>query len=131
MLKLYFGNIQTTLSTLLAVAFAVFFAVVSARRGTISHWGLLTLAVFFLGLAMSIMSGMKDGMGTAASVIPVKHWVMTVLSVLGGLCFLAGILSLIFRNQAFWQTSFYLLSSFIILKVILTESFRIIQYLKQ
>lgn len=131
MLKLYFGNIQTTLSTLLAVAFAVFFALVSARRGTISHWGILTLVVFFLGLAMSIMSGMKDGMGTAASVIPVKHWVMTVLSVLGGLCFLAGILSLIFRNQAFWQTSFYLLSSFIILKVILTESFRIIQYLKQ
>ena len=47
LLKLYFGNIRTTLSTLPALAFAAFFADVSARRGSISHWGILTLAVFF------------------------------------------------------------------------------------
>lgn len=45
MLKLYFGNIQITLSTLLAVDFAVFFAVVSVRQGSISHRGILVLKV--------------------------------------------------------------------------------------
>ncbi len=48
-----------------------------------------------------------------------------MLCTLGGLCFLSGLLALIIRNQAYWRLSFYLLSSVIILKVLLTEAFRI------
>ena len=129
MLKLYFGSVFSTISTLLAVAFAVFFALVTARRASISHWGLLTLAMFILGLLMSMMSGMKDGMGSAASVIPNKHWMMTILCILGGLAFVSGLLALIVRNQVFWQVSFYLMSAIIILKVLLTEAYRIVHYL--
>lgn len=129
MLKLYFGSVFSAISTLLAVAFAVFFALVTARRASISHWGLLTLAMFLLGLIMSMMSGMKDGMGSPSSVIPLKHWMMTALCVLGGLAFLSGLLALIIRNQTFWQVSFYLMSSIIILKVLLTEAYRIVHYL--
>jgi hypothetical protein len=131
MLKLYFGNVPTIISTLLAAAFAVFFALVTAHRASITNWGILTLVVFFLGLAMSILSGVKDGVGTIASIIPAKHWVMIVLSILGGLCFLSGLLAIIIRNRAFWQVSFYLLSSLIIVKVLLTESFRIVEYLSK
>jgi hypothetical protein len=54
---------------------------------------------------------------------------MTVLCVLGGLAFLSGLLALIIRNQAFWQVSFYLMSSIIIVKVLVTEAFRIVHYL--
>lgn len=129
MLKLYFGSVFSAISTLLAIAFTVFFVLVTARRESISHWGLLTLVMFFLGLIMSMMSGMKDGMGSPASVIPMKHWLMTALCVLGGLAFLSGLLALIIRNQAFWQVSFYLLSAIIILKVLLTEVYRIVHYL--
>lgn len=129
MLKLYFGSVSSTISTLLAVAFTIFFTLVTSRRAGISHWGLLTLAMFILGLLMSMMSGMKDGMGTAASIIPMKHWMMTALCVLGGLAFLSGILALIIRNQTFWQVSFYLMSSIIILKILFTEAFRIVHYL--
>ncbi len=129
MLKLYFGSVFSTISTLLILAFTVFFVLVTARRTAISHWGLLTLAMFILGLLMSMMSGMKDGMATAASVIPNKHWMMTILCVLGGLAFLSGLLALIIRNQSFWQVSFYLLSAIIILKVLLTEAYRIVHYL--
>lgn len=129
MQKLYFGNVNTIISTLLVAAFAVFFSLVTRNRANISHWGILTLVMFFLGLAMSIMSGMKDGMGTAASILPSKHWITIVLMVAGGLGFLSGLLALIIRNQAYWQASFYILSSIIIVKVILTESFRIIHYL--
>ncbi len=131
MLKLYFGSVFSTISTLLAVAFAVFFTLVTARRTSITHWGLLTLAMFILGLVMSMMSGMKDGMGSPASVIPTKHWMMTALCVLGGLAFLAGLLALIIRNQNWWQVSFYLLSAIIILKVLFTEAYRIIHYLNK
>ena len=129
MQKLYFGNVNTIISTLLVAAFAVFFSLVTRNRANISHWGIFTLVMFFLGLAMSMMSGMKDGMGTAASILPSKHWITIVLMVAGGLGFLSGLLALIIRNQAYWQASFYILSSIIIVKVILTESFRIIHYL--
>lgn len=131
MLKLYFGSIHATISTLLFVAFVLFFAIVTTRRTEINHWGLLTLFMFILGLLMSMMSGMKDGMGSPASIIPNKHWVMTALCVLGGLAFLSGLLALIIRNQTFWQISFYLLSAIIILKVLLTEVYRIVHYLNK
>ena len=49
--------------------------------------------------------------------------------VLGGLAFLSGLLALIIRNQTFWQVSFYLMSTIIILKVLLTEAYRIVHYL--
>jgi len=129
MLKLYFGSVFSTVSTLLAVTFTVFFTLVTVRRTGISHWGLLTLAMFILGLLMSMMSGMKDGMGTATSIIPIKHWLMTILCILGGLAFLSGLLALIIRNQGFWLVSFYMMSSIIILKVLFTEVFRIVHYL--
>ncbi|HSK68083.1 MAG TPA: hypothetical protein VLA21_02345 [Candidatus Limnocylindria bacterium] len=130
MLKLYFGTLTAAISTLLAVAFAVFFAVVMSRRSSITHWGLLTLAMFVLGLAMSMMSGMKDGMGTAASVLPMKHWVTIALSVVGGLGMLTGVLALFIRNQGFWQAGFYALSAVIILKLVMTEAFRVVLYLR-
>lgn len=129
MLKLFFGSIQSTISTLLFIAFVVFFTLVTARRAEIAHWGSLVLCMFFLGMFMSMMSGMKDGMGTPASIIPMNHWMMIALCVLGGLGFLSGLTALIIRKQVFWQISFYLLSSIIILKVLLTETFRILHYL--
>ena len=129
MVKLYFGSVSAAISTLLALAFAVFFTLVTTRRSGITHWGLLTLAMFILGLAMSMMSGMKDGMGTPAAILPAKHWVTIALSVLGGIAFLLGLLALILRRQSFRQVSFYLLSSVIILKTLMTEAFRIVHYL--
>lgn len=135
MLKLYFGSVFSTISTVLATVFAVFLALVAPRRDSITHWGSLVLVLFFLGLAMSIMSGMRDGIGTATPLIPNKHWLVTVLCVLGGLAFLTGGAALFVHNQAFWQVSFYVLSAITILKTILKtilmEVFRIAQYVRR
>lgn len=131
MLKLYFGSISSIISSLQIVFFGVFFWLVTERRTNISKWGILVLIVFFFGLFMSMMGGMKDGMGTPVSVIPEKHWAMAVLCILGGLAFLAGIAAIIIRKQMYWQISFYLLSAIIILKVVVTEGYRIYTYLKK
>jgi len=131
MLKLYFGSVFSAISTLLATVFVVLLALVAARRDSITHWGILVLVLFFLGLAMSIMSGMKDGIGTAAPLIPSKYWLMTVLCLLGGLAFLIGGAALFVRNQVFWKVSFYVLSGIITLKTILVEVFRITQYMRR
>jgi cbb3-type cytochrome oxidase subunit 3 len=131
MLKLYFGNLNSILSTILILVFGVIFWQVLEKRTTITKWGLLVLVLFFLGLFMSMMSGMKDGMNTAASVIPEKHWTMAVLCILGGLAMLAGIVAIFIRRQAFWQINFYLLSAIIIVKTVVTEGYRIYHYFKR
>ncbi len=130
MLRLYFGSLYATVSTLLAAVFAAFFTIVVTRRGDITRWGLLTLFMFILGLAMAMMSGMKDGMSSPASVIPMKHWVAIALSVLGGVGMLLGVLALIIRSQGFWRAGFYALSAVVIVKLIMTEIFRIVRYLR-
>lgn len=130
MLKLYFGSTNSIISTLLIVVFGIFFGIVLAKRNSITHWGLLVLILFFLGLFMSIMSGMKDGMGTPASLIPNNHWMMAALCILGGLVFLIGIITLFIRKQDFWQVSFFMISGIIIIKILLTEGFRIANLLK-
>lgn len=131
MLKLYFGSISSIISSLQIIFFGVFFWLVTERRATISKWGILVLIVFFFGLFMSMMGGMKDGMGTPASLIPQKHWVMAALCILGGLAFIAGIAAIFIRRQIYWQVSFYLLSAIILLKVVVTEGYRIYTYLKK
>lgn len=130
MIKLYFGSVPSILSTLFIVAFAVFFGWVTARRASIGNWGTLVLVLFIFGLLMSFMSGTKDGIATEASVIPMGHWVMAALCILGGLAFLAGIIALFVRRQEFWQVSFYLLSGIVIAKTLLTEGFRIAAHFK-
>lgn len=129
-MKLYFGSTSSLISTLLLVVFGIFFGLVLSRRSTITHWGWLVLAMFFLGLFMSMMSGMKDGMGTAASLIPNNHWSMLVLCVLGGLAFLVALITLFVRRQDFWQISFYILSGIIIVKVLITEGIRIADFFR-
>jgi hypothetical protein len=126
MLKLYFGSIPSTISTVLVIIFCVFFGLVMNKRTQITHWGILVLLMFLLGLFMSMMSGFKDGTGTPNPVIPNNHWGMTVLCILGGIAFLVAIVALFVRKQDFWQISFYILSSVIIVKTLLTEVIRIV-----
>jgi hypothetical protein len=130
MLKLYFGSTFSILSTALLAVFVAFFWVTINRQGTISNWGVQVLLMMILGVTMSFSSGMRDGMGSPASVIPTNHWAMTVLCVLGGLAFLIGIVTLFVRKQDFWQIGFFLISFIIIAKVLLTEGFRLIDFLK-
>lgn len=130
MLKLYFGSVSSMISTVLILVFAVFFGVVMTRRSSITHWGILVLLVFMTGLFMSIMSGTKDGIGSASSVIPSNHWSMAALCILGGLSFLIAIIALFVRRQDFWQICFYTLSAVIIIKILLTEGYRVYSLFK-
>lgn len=130
MIKLYFSKATDIISLLLIIGFSVFFGVVNSRREGIEGWGRLVLVVFFVGLFMSMMSGMRDGMSTPSAVFPNNSWACILLSVLGGLAFVAGIVALIIRKQNFWQVSFYVLSSIIVVKTLLVEVYRIILHIK-
>lgn len=131
MLKLYLSGISNIISTLLIIGFGVLFGMTTARRNGINHWGVLVLVVFFTGLLMSMMSGMKDNMSTPTAIFQTGSMSMIILCILGGLCFIIGIIMIFLRRQDFWQIGFYMLSSIIIIKILLVESIRVITYLNK
>lgn len=131
MLKLYFGNTTSIISTILVIVFAILFGFVVVKKDVISHWGLLVLAIFFIGLFMSIMSGTRDGIAGPTPLFPASGWISIALSIGGALAFLMAIISLFKRSQDFWQLSFYILSGIIIAKTILVEVARIIMLIKK
>ncbi len=126
MLKLYFGNNLRRISTLLIFLFIALFTYVLQTQTETSRWGFPVFLMFALGLSMSIVSGLRDDMGKPESLIPVKHKVMTTLSLLGGLAFLVAILALFYRKQDFLELCFYALSAIIIVKVVVTEGYRLL-----
>lgn len=130
MFKLYFSSVSSIISMVLIIGFAIFFGLVNMRRGSINHWGVLVICIFFLGLSMSFLSGMKDNINTASAVIPANNWAMIILSILGGLAFMVGIATIFVRRQNFWQISFYTLSAVIMIKIAITEGYRIFTYIR-
>lgn len=127
MSSLYFSNPLTGISTALILLFALMFSIVTAKRAEIHHWGLLVAVLFFLGLSMSVLSGFKDRMGSASAVFPSSSpAVLTLLCILGGTAMVAGILMVFLRKQNIWKIGFYLLSAIMILKIVLTETVRIL-----
>jgi MFS family permease len=130
MLKLYFSKATDIISLILIIGFSVLFGVVNSRREGIQGWGKLVIVAFFVGLFMSMVSGMRDGMSTPAAVFPNNNWACILLSILGGLAFVVGVIALIIRKQNFWQISFYMMSGIIIVKTVLVEVYRIVLHIK-
>lgn len=131
MLKLYFSNISSIISSVLIVVFAVLLGMATARRNSVDNWGALVLCLFFMGLMMSIVSGTKDKVGTLTALFPINNWAFIVLSILGALAFIVEIIMIFIRKQDFWQFGFYMLSVIILIKIIIVEGIRIITYIKR
>lgn len=130
MFKLYFSSVPSIISTVLIIGFVIFASMVNVRSRSINHWGVLVICIFFLGLLMSFLSGTKDNINTASAVIPPNNWAMIILSILGGLAFIVGIATIFVRRQNFWQIGFYTLSAIIIIKIVITECYRILTYIR-
>jgi hypothetical protein len=128
--ELFFADVFTVISTALAFGFIVFFSSIVINNKQIEHWGWFVFLMLLLGLAMSIMSGMKDHVGTPEAIFSAGSKVILMSSILGGLAFLVGILSLIIRKQDFWRIAFFAVSGIIIIKILLVETSRIIIHLR-
>lgn len=126
MIKLFFGNIPTILSTGLIVVFVIFLKDVLSKDPQITKWSSLALRMFLLGFIMSAMSGVKDysGMEPAIQFGP-GNKAFIVLSVLGVIGILFGVWAFITKNQSAHRTIFYALSVIIIIKTVIVEVMRI------
>lgn len=130
MIHLYFGSISRVLSSGLILSAVIFMVYTFSQREI--QWGRTFTVLFFLGLFLSIMSGTRDGIGTAGG-FPTQGKLFIALCGLGILGFIVGIAALLskfFNTTIIFQYGSYLLMAVIVVKTFLVEAYRISQLLK-
>ncbi|MBZ9609055.1 hypothetical protein G9F73_014725 [Clostridium estertheticum] len=131
MIQLYFGKIESIISSICIIAFIIYVGWIFTHRDIYNKWGKASLILLIFGTFMSAMAGTRDGIGLAGGFSP-NGILFISLCVLGGLAFLLGFISLICKfmgRTAFFKVSFYALSLIIIIKIVIVESNRIAEFL--
>lgn len=132
MLKLFFGGVTNTISSVSILVIAGYMVYILKNREAYEHWGVALLIFLIFGTFMSAMSGTRDGIGTPGG-FPTQGKLFISLCLLGGAGFLTGLIALITKFTkitGFFKYGCYILMLIIVVKTILVEGNRIIKYLK-
>ena len=129
MLKLYFGNLVNTVTTLLLVVLLVFIGVSICHRATITGWGRRTLLA--LVLVICCFAAARDGLdktiqnaidGSCAPGLFSLISIPTLAGCVGAfLILLAAVATLFTHSQHMQEAWFYVLSVGVLLKVATVE----------
>ena len=134
-MKLYFGNTistVTTLSILLLIAFIIFAV---ARRGIITHWGLMSLILLVFGLTVCCLAAARDGLDKTIQhtidgscnpgIFPLLSF-PNIIGCIGALMIIVAAIAVpISSSQYLKQIWFYIMSGGVTLKIVIVEIARI------
>ena len=130
MIKLYFGNVPSILSTILFLVFVVFFIRTMKKTDGDRKWKKASIITVLMGTAMSALSGIKDSVADAMAVsFEEMNLPLAILCALGGIALLMGVVAVICKKDKINKGIFYALSMIIIVKTIIVEVLRIADYL--
>ena len=135
-MTLYFGNTistVTTLSILLLIAFIIFAV---ARRGIITHWGLMSLILLVFGLTVCCLAATRDGLDKTIQhtidgscnpgIFPLLS-LPNIIGCIGALMIIVAAIAVpIASSQYSKQIWFYIMSGGVMLKIVTVETARII-----
>ena len=135
-MKLYIGNLITTLTTLSILCLIGYIIYTIIHRNAIHYWGRRTLLLFVVGLIICCLAASRDGLDKTIqytidqSCLPGLFSLISIPNIVGCIGALLIIISLIATPlchsqsmRAFW---FYMMTCGIMLKVIIIEISRII-----
>ena len=134
-MKLYFGNMVTTVTTMMIVSLLVFIGYCVYNQANISHWGRRSAFLFAYGLVVCYFAAARDGLdktiqyaidGSCAPGVFSLISVPTVIGCIGALLILIGaVATLLCKSPYARQIWFYVMSSGVILKIVTMEIARI------
>ena len=137
MMKLYFGNIVTTVTTLMILSLAGFIGYSICNRGSINFWGRRSLFVLIYGLVICCFAAARDGLDKTVqytidgSCNPGIFSLVSVPNIIGcvgaAIIIIAAIATPIAKSQHMREIWFYVMSGGVMLKAAVTEIARIIQ----
>ena len=131
MIKLYFGNVPSIISTILFLVFVVFFIRTMKKADGERKWKKASIITVLMGTAMSAFSGIKDSLSdTMAVSFEQMNPSLAILCALGGMALLIGVVAAFCKKEKINKGLFYALSMIIIVKTIIVEVLRIADYLE-
>lgn len=136
-MKLYFGNIVTTVTTLMILSLVGFVGYSISSRSNINFWGRRSLFVLTYGLVICCFAATRDGLDKTiqnaidGSCNPGIFSLVSVPNVIGCvgamIIIIAAIATPLAKSQHMREIWFYVMSGGVMLKVAVMEISRIIQ----
>lgn len=136
MMKLYFGNTVTTVTTLMIAGLLGFIGYSVYYHPFILYWGRRSAAVLLFGLATCCFAATRDGLdktiqhaidGSCAPGLFSLVSIPTIVGCIGAvLIVIAAIATPIARTQQVREIWFYIMSGGVVLKIVTMEIARII-----
>ena len=130
-MKLYFGNMVTTVTTLMILSLVGFVGYSISNRGDINFWGRRSLFVLAYGLIICCFAAARDGLDktiqyTIFSLVSVPN----IVGCIGAaIIIIAAIATPIAKSQHMREIWFYVMSGGVMLKIVVMEIARIVQML--
>ena len=134
-MKLYFGNMVTTVTTLMIVSLVGFVGYSISNRSNISFWGRRSLFVLAYGLVICCFAAARDGLdktiqntidgSCAPGVFPIISIPNLIGCVGAAIIIIAAIATPIAKSQHMRQIWFYVMSGGITMKILVMEIARI------
>ena len=136
MIKLYFENAVTTVTTLMILALLGFIGYSAANRAAISFWGRRSMILLVFGLVVCCFAAARDGLdktiqhavdgSCAPGIFPLLS-IPTIVGCIGALLILiAAIATPIAKTQRAREVWFYIMSGGAVLKIATMEIARIV-----
>lgn len=135
-MKLYFGNITTTVTTILILGLMGFVGYSVLHRADISFWGRRSLFLAFYGLLICCFAATRDGLDKTiqcaidGSCAPGIFPLLSVPNLIGcigaAIILIAGIATIFSKSQHTREIWFYLMSGGALLKIVTVEIARIL-----
>ena len=136
-MKLYFGNMVTTVTTLMILSLVGFVGYSISSRSNINFWGRRSLFVLIYGLVICCFAATRDGLDKTiqnaidGSCNPGIFSLVSVPNVIGCvgaiIIIIAAIATPLAKSQHMREIWFYVMSGGVMLKVAVMEISRILQ----
>lgn len=126
MLSLYFGNVPSTLSTIMFLIFVIFFVRTIRKPEKNKNWKKAAIITVLMGTIMSALSGVKDSIADQAAVsFEQMNIPLAILCALGGVAALLGVAAAFCKKEEINRWIFYFLSFIIAAKTVVVETLRL------
>ena len=136
-MKFYFGNMVTTVTTVMILSLVGFIGYSIFNRSNINFWGRRSLFVLIYGLVICCFAVTRDGLDKTiqftidGSCKPGIFSLVSIPNIIGcigaAIIIIAAIVTPISKSQHMREIWFYVMSSGVMLKVVVMEIARIIQ----
>lgn len=135
-MNLYFGDITSTISTILVICILIFIGIVAAKHKKVKLWGKQIAVLAIWGLIVCIAVALRDKYHLSVQA-SMDHRILpglfTIESIQSTLCCLGGaviafciISSIFIRRQEYRKVMFFVLSGTILCKILVIELSRLL-----